>query len=495
MTERGCTVIFNLRHAGRPVVLQLGVPPLPFPAIAAFSSHIASPSRATTNTTSCRSASTWPVRGVFGLGWTSSHRDAGEFRPADQTVLLPWNGEKIGMSICYEVVFPSEVAALVRQGATMLVTITNDAWYGDTSAPWQHFRAGPLPRRGEPAGAVARGDHGRHRLRGPRRLGPSPRSACSRGHPARPEWLGRAGASPTFSRAPWLVPLLSDAGGPRSARLVSWIPCGTREKEPSNDRLRSAANESIPSPTSSPTSPGVFFEQGELERELSEIDHQMQAPGFWDNPGKNAPLLQKRRDIERRLETLNRLRADADELATWRELLDEGEADPEFDRFLLDRITAELGKLELDFKLSGPDDDKNALLAIHPGAGGTESQDWAEMLLRMYLRYAEQHGFEVELLDRRDGEEAGLKSATLAVRGPHAYGYLKSEHGVHRLVRISPYDFQARRHNLVRLGGRAARGRRRRGDRDQRQGPEGRRLPLLGGRRPARQTRRSRPCA
>ncbi|HSS51952.1 MAG TPA: peptide chain release factor 2 [Thermoanaerobaculia bacterium] len=190
---------------------------------------------------------------------------------------------------------------------------------------------------------------------------------------------------------------------------------------------------------------GGIFEQGELERELSEIDHQMQAAGFWDNPAKNAAILQKRRDVERRLETLNRLRADADELATWRELLDEGEADPEFDRFI-DRLSGELGKLELDFKLSGPDDDKNALLAIHPGAGGTESQDWAEMLLRMYLRWAEQHGFEIELLDRQDGEEAGLKSATLAVRGPHAYGYLKSEHGVHRLVRISPYDFQARRH-------------------------------------------------
>jgi len=204
------------------------------------------------------------------------------------------------------------------------------------------------------------------------------------------------------------------------------------------------SNESIRSPSSSPTSGGIF-EQGELERELSEIDHQMQGAGFWDNPAKNASILQKRRDIERRLETLNRLRADADELATWRELLSEGEADPEFDRFI-DRLSSELGKLELDFKLSGPDDDKNALLAIHPGAGGTESQDWAEMLLRMYLRWAEQHGYEIELLDRQDGEEAGLKSATLAVRGPHAYGYLKSEHGVHRLVRISPYDFQARRH-------------------------------------------------
>jgi peptide chain release factor 2 len=171
----------------------------------------------------------------------------------------------------------------------------------------------------------------------------------------------------------------------------------------------------------------------------------MQAPGFWDTPAKNATILQKRRDIERRLETLNRLRADAEELDTWRELLAGGEADPEFDRFLA-RLEGELNQLELQLKLSGPDDDKNAILAIHPGAGGTESQDWAEMLLRMYLRWAEAHGYEVELLDRLDGEEAGIKSATLAIRGSYAYGYLKSEHGVHRLVRISPYDFQARRH-------------------------------------------------
>jgi peptide chain release factor 2 len=171
----------------------------------------------------------------------------------------------------------------------------------------------------------------------------------------------------------------------------------------------------------------------------------MQEPGFWDNPAKNATILQKRREIERRMATLNRLRADADELETWRQLLDEGEMDPEFDRFL-ERLTGELDKLELQLKLSEPDDELNAILAIHPGAGGTESQDWAEMLLRMYLRWAEAHGYEVELLDRQDGEEAGIKSATLAVRGPYAYGYLKSEYGVHRLVRISPYDFQARRH-------------------------------------------------
>jgi len=171
----------------------------------------------------------------------------------------------------------------------------------------------------------------------------------------------------------------------------------------------------------------------------------MEAPDFWDNPEASSPVLRTRRALERRLKTLTRLRNDSDELATWRELIEEGEHDPDLDVFL-SRIKVEVKQLELQLKLGGEDDDKNALLAIHPGAGGTESQDWAEMLLRMYLRWAESNGFEAELLDRLDGEEAGIKSATVAVRGDYAYGYLNGERGVHRLVRISPYDAASRRH-------------------------------------------------
>jgi peptide chain release factor 2 len=178
---------------------------------------------------------------------------------------------------------------------------------------------------------------------------------------------------------------------------------------------------------------------------MAALNRRMEDPTFWDSPEKSAPLLRERRALERRLETLNRMRSDADELATWKELVAEGEADADLETFLA-RVDGELEKLELELKLSGPDDEKNAILNIHPGAGGTESQDWAEMLLRMYLRWAERDGFEIELMERQDGEEAGLKSATFAVRGAHAYGYLRSEAGVHRLVRISPFDFQARRH-------------------------------------------------
>ncbi len=171
----------------------------------------------------------------------------------------------------------------------------------------------------------------------------------------------------------------------------------------------------------------------------------MQQPGFWDQPQRSAALLQKRRGLEREQETLTQLDREAEEIATWQELLAEGEGDAEVTAFT-ERLGSELDRLDLRLKLSGPDDERNALLAVHPGAGGTESQDWAEMLLRMYLRWAEQNGFSVEILDRQEGEEAGIKSATITVTGPYAYGYLKSETGVHRLVRISPYDAAKRRH-------------------------------------------------
>jgi len=173
----------------------------------------------------------------------------------------------------------------------------------------------------------------------------------------------------------------------------------------------------------------------------------MEEPSFWDDPKKSRPILRQRSALEKRIKTLNQLRADTDELGAWQELQAEsgGERDPEMDSFV-ERLSDSLNQLDLQLKMSGPDDDRNAMLTLHPGAGGTESQDWAEMLLRMYLRWAEQRGFEAELLERLEGEEAGIKSATILIRGAHAYGYLRSETGVHRLVRISPFDAANRRH-------------------------------------------------
>ncbi len=171
----------------------------------------------------------------------------------------------------------------------------------------------------------------------------------------------------------------------------------------------------------------------------------MESSGFWDDPARSAPILKKRRGYERSLETLDRLQEDSEELAVYSELLAEGEAVDQVADFL-GELKARLETLDTQFKLSGPNDENDALLAINSGAGGTESQDWAEMLLRMYLRWAEKNGYKAELLERLDGEEAGIKSATLAIRGQYAYGYLRGENGVHRLVRISPFDSQSRRH-------------------------------------------------
>lgn len=170
----------------------------------------------------------------------------------------------------------------------------------------------------------------------------------------------------------------------------------------------------------------------------------MQAPGFWDEPAKSAPLLQTRRSLERQVQYIDRLDREKDDLEGWLELLEEGGEDDA--AAFANRLEGELEKLELELKLSGPDDGRDALVAINAGAGGTEAQDWAQMLERMYLRYGEHHGFKLEMLDRQEGEEAGIKSATYVVRGENAYGYLKSETGVHRLVRISPYDANSRRH-------------------------------------------------
>ncbi len=178
---------------------------------------------------------------------------------------------------------------------------------------------------------------------------------------------------------------------------------------------------------------------------MAKLDREMQAPDFWDNPKKSTPILQKRRAIERQVNTLKKIRSDAEEMETWQELIAEGEGDEEAVAFA-DRLSKELEELELSLKLSDPDDVRDAIISIHAGAGGTESQDWADMLLRMYLRYCEQHGFKTEMMEYQDGEEAGIKGATFAARGENAYGYLKSEFGVHRLVRISPYDAAARRH-------------------------------------------------
>jgi peptide chain release factor 2 len=172
----------------------------------------------------------------------------------------------------------------------------------------------------------------------------------------------------------------------------------------------------------------------------------MSVPGFWDDPEKAQDVGRKRSRIEKRIQSAQSLETQSEELDVLLDLKKEGESvDADIEK-LVDQLAADINGIELTMKLSGPHDDRDAIVAIHPGAGGTESQDWAEMLLRMYLRFFERRGWSAETVDYQAGEEAGIKSATLMVRGDYAYGYLKSEHGVHRLVRISPFDAAKRRH-------------------------------------------------
>jgi len=174
----------------------------------------------------------------------------------------------------------------------------------------------------------------------------------------------------------------------------------------------------------------------------------MSDPGFWNDAEGARTVIAEANSLKAWTEPWNRLSAKTDELIELGELLEaeEDEALREEWEKEVEAVGKELDTLELRNMLQGPDDHRDALVTIHPGAGGTESQDWAEMLLRMYVRWGEQHGYEVELLDRQEGDEAGIKSATLEIRGEYAYGYLRAERGVHRLVRISPFDSQARRH-------------------------------------------------
>ncbi len=168
--------------------------------------------------------------------------------------------------------------------------------------------------------------------------------------------------------------------------------------------------------------------------------------GFWDDPSAAQAILQQRSETEANLEGGRKLLADLEDAAALVDLGREGHAVEEDLLSMLGDLERRAGQAELEMMLSGEHDHTNAILSIHAGAGGTEAQDWADMLYRMYLRWAERHGWRFEVLDLQQGEEAGIKSATVLVTGEYAYGYLRAENGVHRLVRISPFDAAARRH-------------------------------------------------
>jgi peptide chain release factor 2 len=181
---------------------------------------------------------------------------------------------------------------------------------------------------------------------------------------------------------------------------------------------------------------------------IAALEARMGEPGFWDSGNGTREVIAEVKLLKAWIEPWESLQAKTTSLEELRGLL-EADPDPAYEKEWaaeVERLIQDVERLELRAMLQGADDTRDALLTIHPGAGGTESQDWAEMLMRMYNRWAEQHDYDVAVLDLLPGEEAGIKSVTLEVKGQYAYGYLKAEKGVHRLVRISPFDAQSRRH-------------------------------------------------
>lgn len=193
---------------------------------------------------------------------------------------------------------------------------------------------------------------------------------------------------------------------------------------------------------------GGFFDLTAKKSQLKRIEDQVAAdPNFWNDPQKSAPILKEKKALESALERAERLKASKDDLDAALELAALGDAETTAEaESLFKSIKGELAALEAQALLAGEADMNDAIISINAGAGGTESCDWASMLLRMYLRYAERKGWESEIYDSLDGDGAGIKNASIGIKGAYAFGMLKAESGVHRLIRISPFDSNARRH-------------------------------------------------
>jgi peptide chain release factor 2 len=191
---------------------------------------------------------------------------------------------------------------------------------------------------------------------------------------------------------------------------------------------------------------GAIFDAPAKQSQLAKLEEQIAAPDFWNQPEKSQKVLQERKRLEQSLSDAKSIAAMGSDVETLFDLAREGEDVGAELASEIANFREHLSRIEDAMLLSGDNDQLGAIVTIHPGAGGTESQDWAEMLLRMYLRWAERMNFGTVVTDRLEGEGAGIKSVTFEVNGENAYGLLQSEVGVHRLVRISPFDANARRH-------------------------------------------------
>lgn len=192
----------------------------------------------------------------------------------------------------------------------------------------------------------------------------------------------------------------------------------------------------------------IHFDISKIQLEIKDLQTKVNEPNFWNNPALSTPIITKLKRLENEVETYKKLEQELNNIDEMSLLLID-EPDEQMSLEVLEatkKVEKELNELEIKTLLSGKYDQNNAILTLHPGAGGTESQDWVQMLYRMYSKWASSNNYTVKELDYLEGDEAGIKSVTFLISGEYAYGYLKGEMGVHRLVRISPFDSGGRRH-------------------------------------------------
>lgn len=192
----------------------------------------------------------------------------------------------------------------------------------------------------------------------------------------------------------------------------------------------------------------IHFDISKIQLEIKDLQTKVNEPNFWDNPALSTPIITKLKRLESEVETYKKLEQELDNINEMTILLI-NEPDEQLELEVIKstrKLEKEINELEVKTLLSGKYDQNNAILTLHPGAGGTESQDWVQMLYRMYSKWASNNNYNVKELDYLEGDEAGIKSVTFLISGEYAYGYLKGEMGVHRLVRISPFDSGGRRH-------------------------------------------------
>ena len=193
---------------------------------------------------------------------------------------------------------------------------------------------------------------------------------------------------------------------------------------------------------------GGIFDLPSKEERLAEIKKQLEAPDLWDNAKKAQEILKEQKQIDTIIKNYTVLKEEYTTIEEFLELLD-GSPDKNLEEeviALVSKLEDKVSQLKINLLLSGKVDKNNAIVSISPGAGGTEAHDWADILFRMYLRWAERHNFKVDMLNYLTGDEAGIKNVTFLVKGEYSYGYMKGEAGVHRLIRISPFDSNKRRH-------------------------------------------------